>query len=478
MSLVQRVGKNICFYIGSQIASYVLSFVFFIYAARYLGVEDFGLLSFAIALMGIFGVFGDLGLRQISTREISRNNSLAGKHLGNALMMRVILMIIVLAAVVLFMNLFGYPIRTRQVVYILSLSMIFNSFSQAFYGVFQAYEKMEFESMGNILKSFLLVVCIFFVKVNNLSVLALALLYSLTGVIVLGYTFFICVSRFLRLKLEADLNFWKATLKESFPFGLTGIFGMLYHWVDTVMLSVMKGNVVVAWYNVAYRIFVVLLLISSAFDVAIFPAMSRLHITSKDSLNLVCEKCFKYLTLIGIPIGIGGTLLADRIILLTFGNQYRPSIIAFQILVWAAVLIFMSTPFASLLNSVNKQAILAKIVGASVAFNIFLNLLLIPKYSYIGAAFVTLMSEILLITGIFFAILRTGSKISVQGIINFFLKALVSGMLMGIFIIYFKGINLFLLIVISFAIYAGSLFLIKVFDSGDLVLFNKLILKR
>jgi O-antigen/teichoic acid export membrane protein len=478
MSLLQRVVKNIGFYITSQIVSCVLSFVFFIYAARYLGIENFGLLSFAIALMAIFGVFCDLGLKQISAREIARNNSFSEKHLGNAIMIRGILIIVALTAVVLFMNLFNYSIKTKGIVYILSLSLIFNSFSQAFYGVFQAHERMEFESMGSILKGFLLVISIFLVKANKLSIFTLAVLYSLASAIVLVYVFFTCVPRFSRLKLQMDLNFWKVTLKESLPFGLTGIFGMLYNWIDTVMLSIMKSNAEVAWYNVAYRIFLVLLLISSAFDVAIFPAMSRFYISSKDSLNLICEKCFKYLTLIGIPIGIGGTLLADRIILLSFGNEYQPSIIAFQILVWVAVLIFMSTPYATLLNSVNKQAVLAKIVGASVVLNIFLNLLLIPKYSYIGAAFVTLASELLLITSIFFAVSKIGIKISFHRNVNLFLKAFFSAAIMGIFIVCFRKANLFLVMAASFLIYIGSLFFIKVFDKEDLIYLNKLIVRR
>ena len=53
------------------------------YTARYLGAEGFGILSFALAFTGIFGVFTNLGLSTLTVREVARDKSLASKYLGN-----------------------------------------------------------------------------------------------------------------------------------------------------------------------------------------------------------------------------------------------------------------------------------------------------------------------------------------------------------------------------------------------------------
>jgi len=441
------------------------------YTARYLGAKSFGILSFALALTAIFGAFGDLGLRQIATREVARNKSLAKKYLGNIIGVKIILVTIVLGILVLVINLLGCPEKTKAVVYLISLSIIFNAFLQAFYGIFQAHERMEFESAGNILRSSLLLVCVLFVIRNNSSILILAFSYSLVSAVTLGYAFIISLWKFEKPKIEIDWSFCKPTLKGALPFGLTAIFGMTYHWIGTVMLSTMKGDVVVGWYSAAYRIILVLLLIPSAFDMAVYPVMSRLYVSSRNSLELMCEKGFKYLTFIGIPIGIGGMLLADRIILLVFGSEYSNSAIALKILIWSAVLIFIGTPFSDMLNSINKQVVLAKIVGVSAVSNVFLNLLLIPKYSYVGASIATVVSVFLILIGVIITTSRIGYRIPIPRIINPILKAMASSLIMGLFIIGFKNIiNLVLLITLAGIIYFSTMYLIKGFDKADLAI--------
>ncbi len=478
MNFVQRIAKNTGVFFIAQILSYILNFFFFVYVARYLGAKDFGILSFALALTAIFGIFSDLGLRQITTREVARDKSLTKKYLGNITGMKIILIITSLIGLILFVNLVGYPEETIKIVYLIGLSIVFTSFSQMFYAIFQAYERMEFESFGKILNSVLLLGGALFAISNGLTILAFAFFYSLSSGITLVYNLIISGWKFAKPRIKIDLNFWKPTLREALPFGLIGIFGTLLHWIDTVMLSIIQGDAVVGWYNAAYRIFFVLLLIPSAFDVAIFPAMSRFYISSKDSLKFIYEKSFKYLIIIGIPIGIGGTLLADKIILLILGNEYQPSIIAFQILIWSAVLIFMGTPFSALLNSVNKQLALAKIVGASAIFNILLNLILIPKYSYIGAGIATMVSLFLVLLGVMGATLRIGYKIPISKILNPALKVVISSLMMGIFIVCFKNINFFSLIIFSALIYFVIIFLIKGLDKEDLAIMKVLLLRE
>ncbi|MBN1804567.1 MAG: flippase [Sedimentisphaerales bacterium] len=479
MRTTQRIAKNSGVYFFAQIISYILSFFFFMYAARYLGAESFGILSFALALVAIIGAFGDLGLRQIATREVARNKSLAKKYLGNIVGIKIILVTIVLGILVLAINLLGCPGRTKAVVYLISLSIVFNAFLQAFYSIFQAHERMEFESAGNILRSILLLVCVLFVIRNNSSVLVLALSYSLVGAVTLGYAFIISLWKFEKPKIEIDWSFCKTTLKEALPFGLTAVFGMTYHWIGTVMLSTMKGDVVVGWYSAAYRMIMVLLFIPSAFDAAVFPVMSHFYICSQDSLKLICEKGFKYLTFVSVPIGIAGTVLADRIILLFFGGEYANSIMAFKILVWSAVFIFMGTPFATVLNSTNKQVVLAKIVGVSVIANILLNLALIPRYGLVGTGISSVIS-ILLLNGLSAIVVgyRLGKRVYFKGILNSIIKAAISGAAMGLVIFWFKEVNLCLVLVFSASLYFLLLYIIGGFDGLDLAVMRGLTARR
>ena len=94
MNTIQRIAKNTIVLGISQVTSSLLGFLFIMYTARYLGAEGFGILSFALAFTGIFGIFPDLGLGQLTVREVARDKSLASKYLGNIAVIKVILAII------------------------------------------------------------------------------------------------------------------------------------------------------------------------------------------------------------------------------------------------------------------------------------------------------------------------------------------------------------------------------------------------
>ena len=87
------------------------------YTARYLGAAGFGILSFALAFTGIFGVFSDLGLGTLTVREVARDKSLASKYLRNIAVMKIILVVITFGLIALTINLLGYPEQTIKVVY-------------------------------------------------------------------------------------------------------------------------------------------------------------------------------------------------------------------------------------------------------------------------------------------------------------------------------------------------------------------------
>ena len=265
------------------------------------------------------------------------------------------------------------------------------------------------------------------------------------------------------------------TIKEALPFGLTGISGMIQTYIDSVMLSLIQGNEVVGWYNAAYRLILVFLFIPTVVNMAVFPVMSRFFLSSRDSLELIYEKYFKYMILLGVPLGFGTTILADKIILLIFGEGYSQSIIALQILIWTIVLTFAGAAFVQLLQSVNKQLLITKISGICVVFNIVLNLILIPKFSYIGASISTLITELVLVGGIFIVSYRIGYKIHFNKIKEIILKVIFASVIMSIFIWYLKNLNLFILAGLGILVYLTILYLIKGIDEEDMDIFKQIV---
>lgn len=444
------------------------------YTARYLGVENFGVLSFALAFSGIYGVLTDLGLNSLTVREVARNASMSSKYIGNILTIKVILAVLTFGLMALTINSLDYPRQTIKVVYFISFSVIFGSLSSFLYSIFQAHEKMEYQSLGVIINSALMLVATLFGISKKFDVVYFAFIPLLANAIVLIYTLVLCTWKFSLPKISFDWEFWKTTINRALPFGLSMIFITIYYWIDSVMLSMMIGDEVVGLYNAAYRLVVVLLVIPSILNIAIFPVMSRFYVTAKDSLIFVYEKYFKYMAIIGFPIGVGTTLLAEKIILSIFGIEYLDSVIALQILVWSSVFIFLSGSFGRLFESSDRQIIITVITGICAVENVLLNLIIIPRFSYAGASATTVITEL---TSLIFCIIASSKILHISPKNNLLntIKPILASLLMGIFILELNNLNLLLLILLSISVYFLSLYLMRGFEKVDVNLFKSII---
>jgi O-antigen/teichoic acid export membrane protein len=475
MSYTRRIARNTLVLFLSQIISYVLIFFYTIYIARYLGANGYGILSFALAFSGIFSILADLGLSTLIVREVARNKFLAKKYIGNIILIKIILAILTFIFVIIFINLLGYPQETIEVVYFISLSFIFTSFFGIFYSIFQAFEKIEYQSVGQIFGSIIMFVGVLSVIYFGFSVLEFSLIYLICSIIILIYSIIIYINKFYAIKLEYDREFLKTTLKNALPFGLTGISVMLYINIDSVILSILQNSEVVGFYNAAYRLVLFLVIIPNTINIAIFPSMSKFHITSPASLRNINEKYFKFMILTGIPTGVGITLLASKIIILIFGKGYTQSIIALQILIWTIVFTFGCASSVRLLEATNKQLIITKITSISVVINILLNLFLIPKFSYIGASIATVLTEIFILIGIFYVCKNFGFGIRIKQILHDLLRIIFATFIMAVVILYLINCNLFILIFLSSLTYLVTLFVIKGINDEDLSIIKEIL---
>jgi O-antigen/teichoic acid export membrane protein len=469
MNTLQKITKNVSVVFISQIVSYLLGFFTIIYIARYLGAGGFGIISLALSLSAIFGVFVDMGLNTLMVREIARNKSLSDKYISNSSVMKVILAFLTFGLLALAVHIIGYSQLISNIIYLITLSVIITSFSGILTSLFQANEKMEYFSVSNILASVILLFGTLIGIYFGFTITYFALLYIISSLVVFIYNLIIYLSKFSYIKLEIDLSFWTPTLKEAWPFGVIFLSGMLYTYVDSIMLSILKGVEAVGWYSAAYRFMYIALLLPNAINMAIFPVMSKLYAnSSKNNLTLLYERYFKYMIIIAIPIGLGTTLLAKDLILLLYGTGYTESIIALQILVWAIVFTFAGAAYVQLLQSINKQMIVTKISLVCLVINIILNLILIPHYSYVGASIATVITEVILVNYIIYMTYKLGYGISYKTVLNDLVRVLLAAAVMSLFIWYFIEFNFFILLILGTIIYFISLYIVRGIDDVDM----------
>jgi O-antigen/teichoic acid export membrane protein len=474
VSSVRTIAKNSIFLAGSSALNLVLAFFYAVYTARYLGAEGYGTIAFALSLCAIFGVLMDSGLSQLAVREISRNKDLSDKYFFDIMEVKSILVFVTLLLIAVLMNVIRPDNSDSvRVVYIIALSTSLASFNGVFGSVFQSHEKMEYSSIGGVPSGIIMLLGALLAINQRFSVVGFAFIYLLANTVAIAYSFVIFSTKFFKTRTRINIDTWKALLIDAMPFGFTGLFVSLYYWIASVMLSYMKGNEVVGWYNAAYRLILILLILPQILTTSLFPAMSKFYITSSDKFRFIQLKSFKYMVVLALPIGVGTTILADKIILTIFGPAFSNSAMALRILIWSSVFIFIGSSFSRLLMTSNRQMVVAKITAVCAIENILLNLVVIPRFSYTGAAFTTVIVEL---TSLIFCVLvtsRMGYAIS-RADISLTMKVIFASGLMGIFVIYLSQLNLFLLIFAAAVFYFIISYFLSIFDENDVELFTKI----
>lgn len=452
-----------------------MGLVYSMYTARYLGPERYGTIAFALAFTSIFGVVTDLGINTLTIREVARNKNSATTFLGNLLLIKSILVIITVAFIVVAVNLTGHDWIEIDVTYLISISIILSAFNGAFNSLFQAFERIEFISIGSVLSNISMLLGAGYAISHGFGVIGFACIYIFSSTLGLAYTLLVANRLHLTHALQIDREMIWPMMKEALPFGITALSGMIYTYADSIMLSSLKGNEVVGWYNAPYRLMLMMLFIPNVINVVIFPVMSRYFTSSPSFLKLIYTKYLKFMLILSLPLGMGTTLIADKIILFVFGVGFENSIVALKIIIWTIVLTFIGAAFARLLESVNQQRIITKISMICMVVNVLLNILLIPKFSYIGSSFVTVVTEFLLVGSIIFFSYRLNYGIPLSIIKTYLIRILFSSLVMCIFVLYFKEAYLILLIISAIFVYFFTLYIVRGIDSEDMMLMRQAI---
>ncbi|MEK7511702.1 MAG: flippase [Patescibacteria group bacterium] len=474
----ETVTRNTAYLTASYVGQKILSFFYFVMVARFIGVEDLGKYTFAFAFTTLFAVCVDLGFTSALIRESVRFIDKSSQYLSNVLWVKLGLGIIMYGVIVVLVNVMGYPEITKQLVYISGVNMIFDQLSLTFWGLFRSHQNLKIESISVVINQAIIVVVGLIVLFLKLPLVYLMLPFFCASAFSLIYSGW-SVRTKLRVKYwpTFDKEIIIFLLKLAAPFALVAIFSRVYGHIDSIMLSKLAGDKAVGWYSVAMKIPVALQFIPAALAAAIFPAFSKHFVNDKIQLKQTFDRVMKFLMMAVIPLSIGGALLARPVILFFYGQAFAPAILPLQILMLGLTFIFLNFPLGSLLNSCNRQVANTILVGATMLMNIALNVWLIPKYSFVGAATAFLFSH----TFLFIAGMIVASRIIPYGkmslIIDTF-KSFISVTAMGFAIYFLRNLHFLFLIAIGVFVYFIVMFILRGLRMSDIEFFYQSIFKN
>ena len=238
------------------------------------------------------------------------------------------------------------------------------------------------------------------------------------------------------------------------------------------MLSAFKTDVEVGWYNASYKIYEGLLIFPVIIGTVLMPRLSQIYKSNKESFDQIFLKGIKYVIIIGVVITFNGILLSDKIISLCFGLEYKSATISLNVLLTGMFFVFSINFLQTAMITMDKQKIVLYLAICGLILNILVNLYLIPKYSYVGAAFATVFVEGLVFICLLLYAQWIGIKIMWWRLIGKPITASLLAILIFWIILPLKFIYVQLLFVN--VCFITLLFLMRVFDKEELALFSNL----
>lgn len=467
----KRVVSNSAILMVSQVLSRLIRMILVIFAARLLGDESYGQFTFALSFTTLFWIITDLGIHQLIIRELARKPRETKRYLGNAIFIKIFL------SVFNFLLVFGVAHFTDKspevlsTVYLLAVALILGSFVELFKSVFHAFQEMRYDMIATFVQGSGVVVTGILLVILGRDIRLLALAFVIGSVLGLIYVAWVTQRRFAPITLSIDISLIKFLFREGIPFGINFFFSTMYNHMDSVMLSLMVNDEVVGWYGAANRLKFALLFIGVGIQKAMFPALSKYYKESMDEFARLFEKTLKVMFYIGVSLATIVMLLSDRIILLLYGEEYVRAAVALRILIWSSALIFLNYVLAYTVCSADRQRFTAKAIGFNAFLNLFLNFMLIPRFSYSGAAFATLLTEASTFILHYVYLYR---KLIRPPLLKFMPKVLIINVVVGIVIMLCGQANVFIVAAVAVVCNLAMVFLVRYFSKDEIALLKSL----
>jgi O-antigen/teichoic acid export membrane protein len=400
--LSQIVLRNSLFSAGAQIAIKILSFGFSVLVIRRLGPAEFGQYGAILAIGAVFMVFSDLGLSPYTVREVARlraqpdADAQISELYGNVLVLRVILTFFTALLQIGAAWLAGEPLLIISAVALNSFGLLLYSIQGATDAVLQGYERLDITARTKVMQQLL------FVALGTLTLFLHVGFFGLIGASLCGIALLTiaCWRGLASLGVrpgKIDPRRWLGLLRVCFPFGVIGLTLGLSYKFDSVLLYHYHGDIANGLYTAAYNLVFSTAMLSNIINTSLYPSLSRQAQSDPGSLSLIYDRILRYLLVTGLPIAVGGSILAEQLILLIGGESYRGAIDVFRILILVSPLMFVSEYLGYIVLIQGNEKLAARSVLISTSVNVLANIVFIPQYGMMAAAWITVVTEIVLV---------------------------------------------------------------------------------
>src|SRR6266403_1504561 len=377
---------------SSQIARRVFRTLFLFLAARALGPEVFGLYVLLLTVTEILALVSGAGFGDYLTREVAKDRKLAYQLLFRITELRFAYLLFLAAIAIPGLSLLRYSSSILVNAALLSLTLLPRAVAESSQGIMRAMHRFGAVFWIELLQGTVLLGtgALFLFEGRDIRGIIWAELSS----VLLGAGIALPIALRLSPDRAIDVSSWRQRIRETFAFNLYPLIANTYDRVDVVLISKLVGNAAVGIYSLPYRAYAALSILPSGIMGALLPSLARSN-WGQDEKNR-CRVTMQLLYAAALFLILGTMLLADPVVRFVLGPGYRESAPVLKILAWATVPAFLNCALNTFLLAKNRERVFLRTASVCTVVNVVANVLLIPRYSYIAAAGVTILTELVL----------------------------------------------------------------------------------
>lgn len=390
---LHRIIANTSWLMGERVVRLIIGIFISVWVARYLGPDQYGLLSYVGAFVGLFAVFAHLGLNNLTVHRIVETPEQTNELLGTTFVLQLIggivtLVLCVIAGLILHSD----DELTRTLIFFLAFSPIISSFN-----VINLWHQSQFQSYLTVIARSAALILIPLLKVGLILIEAPLTAFVLVGVVeaAIGAIGLIVVYHLKGNSMRAwQFRYESATalLKKGWPLLLSAVAIAIYMRIDQILLREMMGNSEVGIYSVAVRISEIWYFVPIAIMASLFPVLTAAKKKNETHYYRRFKQTFRLMLLLSLTVAVLMTFLSDWLVLLLYGEPYAEAGSVLAIHIWAGVPVAVglaTTPWL-IIEGLTNISFQKTVFGAVV--NVVLNLILIPLYGAVGAAIATVIA--------------------------------------------------------------------------------------
>lgn len=392
-----RVFPNTLAQFLSRAMVVVVSLVTTAVLTRWLGVDVYGDYVFISSFILLFVALTDLGTTTIAVRDASAEKTKAAEIFGNLFSLRLILSLLFFGLLNLLGAILPQFMGMERAVFLGSFVLIFLTLRTMAQAVMQTYFRLDLGSILEVAASLLFLIgfWLLFIVYQSQSIMSVMLVWS-SAALFSGLTGLVLANKYLTIKFVWQRQEIGRLIKEALPVGISLLLFTFYdRGIDSFLLKTYSGAQAVGFYGLAYKVHANLVLGAAYLLNSLFPVFSSLK-NEKVKMLKIYKKSFILLFIIALLIFFFGEMLTPLAVRLLGGLVFKPAELALRILLLATVFSYFNHLNGYLLIALKEQKIYLYFSIIGLLINLLLNIYFIPQYSFIAAAVITVITEMVM----------------------------------------------------------------------------------